>query len=197
MHVLFPLRGEKIGVCLFPRLPGAKVVGQTPCQPQSGSRIPRDPQLGLPRWGAARAQLARRGRGGPPPPRPGVLGDAGRGARRSGGFSGGPRGNLCTGVGFLGLVLGGLTRLCVCLSFLIAKTKQTNKKADQDHVSPQNRRGEICVSNKFDSLWGQYSLSMMTAHKGRGPHQTHKQAAFPFPPPKPQRLSRGLIGKEM
>lgn len=62
-QVLFQLQGEKIGVCLFPQLPGAKVVGQTRSRPQSGSRIPKNPQFlpmvgGLGSGRAERAQLA-------------------------------------------------------------------------------------------------------------------------------------------
>ena len=44
-QVLFQLQGEKIGVCLFPQLPGAKVVGQTGSRPRSGSGILKNLQL--------------------------------------------------------------------------------------------------------------------------------------------------------
>lgn len=58
-QVLFQLQGEKIGVCLFPRLPGAKVVGQTGSRPRSGSRIPKNPQF-LPMTGGLGWALAER-----------------------------------------------------------------------------------------------------------------------------------------
>lgn len=80
-------------------------------------------------------------------------------------------GNLCTS-----RTLCLIPRACPgCLSVSLF---QSLRKTDQDNFSLVRRiRGEICVSNKLDSSWGENSLRL-TIHKGQGPDMTQHEVVF-------------------